>query len=289
MAHSKSPDKFYKGVSQDKRDELERFRETHPPRLITANGVEWSVIDTERGNQPLLLCLGALALAESSFRTVTTLEGDYRLIVPGYTPLNTMAKLTDGMVAVLDNLGIDQVYVIGGSYGGMVAQVLVRRHPDRIKRLILSHTLLPDPESWRESERSFRMFDLLPAVLLRALIRRSLGRLAPEDDEDSVFMRAYVAEVFMTRLTKQDITALYHRAMDYGLNYTFTPEDLAGWPGAVMIIMDEDDPSTPEPVREAFKKLYPEAEVHIFQGTGHLTSVLKPDEYYGLVRGFLSG
>ena len=51
-----------------------------------------------------------------------------------------MADYGDDAAALLDALGWDRVNVIGVSFGGMVAQHLAIRHPERVKRLVLACT-----------------------------------------------------------------------------------------------------------------------------------------------------
>ena len=73
---------------------------------------------------------------------------------------------------------------------------------------------------------------------------------------------------------------------DFDLQYAFTPEDLRDWPGAILLIMADDDPATPPPVRAEMQRLYPRARIHLFAGTGHAASVLRREEYLGLIRSF---
>lgn len=52
----------------------------------------------------------------------------------------TMADYADDAAALMEEVGWDDAYVVGASFGGMVAQELVLRHPQRVKRLVLACT-----------------------------------------------------------------------------------------------------------------------------------------------------
>lgn len=49
----------------------------------------------------------------------------------------TVSEMTDDLVGVLDQLGIDRAHVLGVSLGGFIAQSLAIQAPDRIDRLVL--------------------------------------------------------------------------------------------------------------------------------------------------------
>jgi 3-oxoadipate enol-lactonase len=52
----------------------------------------------------------------------------------------SMAGYADDAAALMDVVGWDEALVIGVSFGGMVAQELVLRHPGKVKRLVLACT-----------------------------------------------------------------------------------------------------------------------------------------------------
>ena len=52
----------------------------------------------------------------------------------------TMADYADDAAALLDYLDLDRVPVVGVSFGGMVGQEFVLRHPDRVSKLVLACT-----------------------------------------------------------------------------------------------------------------------------------------------------
>lgn len=62
----------------------------------------------------------------------------------GETPpgdgLLTMERIADDGVALLDHLGVSRAVVIGLSMGGYAAFALVRRHPGRLRGLVLADT-----------------------------------------------------------------------------------------------------------------------------------------------------
>jgi pimeloyl-ACP methyl ester carboxylesterase len=47
----------------------------------------------------------------------------------------TLEDMADDAAALLDHLGIDQAHIVGGSMGGMIAQIVAARHAERTKTL----------------------------------------------------------------------------------------------------------------------------------------------------------
>lgn len=266
-------------------DRVRRFREEHPPKRAVVGGREWEYIAGGRGERALLLLPGALGVADSTWLTFPHFEDRFRVIAPTYAPVDTMAELVDGIAGILDREGIRSAAVSGGSYGGLVAQTFVRRHPARTERLILSHTALPDPSRAGALARGVKLMEWLPERLLRWLFRKRLAGLVPRTPETAEF-RAYLLEV-AGGATKPWLLALYRRAADFLTGDLPRPDDLDGWPGRILLVMSEDDPVTPAPAREALKALYPRAEVHLLSGGGHATALLQPERYFAVIDRFL--
>jgi pimeloyl-ACP methyl ester carboxylesterase len=281
--------KLYKGVPSEMWSRLHRFRTQYPYRRTMIDGTQWQYIDTGLHERVLLVLTGVPCIAEISWLSIERLAECRRVIAPDYPPLDTMAGLVDGIAGLLDREGIARADVMGGSYGGFVAQVFVRRHPNRTASLILSHTLVPGRDETEQAAQVVRWGCLLPASVLRSLFRRRLSKLIFEGQHPELALsQAHFVEIVNCRLTKAQIISMMRRVVDMAENHRFTPDDLSDWPGRILLLMADDDPATPEPAREALVAMYPQAQMHLFSGTGHAASVLKPDEYFGEIDEFLA-
>jgi pimeloyl-ACP methyl ester carboxylesterase len=280
--------RLYRDVPAEMVERLRQFRERYPYKAATIDGVTWRYIDTGKDKQTVLALSGAACIAEISWRTIERLGQTYRVIAPDYPAIDANAGLVDGLISLLDREGIESAHVMGGSYGGLVAQVFVRRQPNRTASLILSHTLLPDRETGRSISKTLRWLKLMPQPVLRAFFKRTMSRLMTKDaTPEMMLMNAHFAEVVDFHLSKAQLVSLMARTVDVAEGYTFTPGDLKDWPGRILLLMADDDPATPEMVRKAIMLMYPQAQVRLFSGSGHLTSILKQDEYIGAMEEFI--
>lgn len=65
-----------------------------------------------------------------------------------------LSDMADDAVVLLDQLGIEKAHVVGASMGGMIAQIISYRHPERVKSLVsimstsgAAHLPEPTPEA----------------------------------------------------------------------------------------------------------------------------------------------
>ncbi len=283
---------YYRNVPGEQVDQLMRFREAHPLKTAVIGKVGWEYLTGGNPSGASLLFLpGALSTAESAWRSISLLEQcNYRLIVPNYpAELDRMSSLADGLGAILDQENIESTFLVGGSYGGMLAQVFVHRHPELISKLVLSHTYPPVPRRARNVEPAMLLFRIMPLPMLkRVLSNRMIGILPPHPTPELLLIAAQVRETVDSRLTRQAALSTYARMLDFD-RQTFNPTDLSGWQGKILIMLAEDDPTTPEQMRKALLGLYPGAKVHIFKGSGHATSALDSADYIKVIDEFLKG
>jgi pimeloyl-ACP methyl ester carboxylesterase len=278
---------FYADAPTEQREALRQFRATHPVKRTTANGVEWTYVVSGQG-APLLWLVGGLRVADAAYRSIPLLEDAFRIITPDYPSVSSMAELADGLAAVLDAEQIESAHVLAGSLGGMLAQVFARRHPDRVQKLILSTTTPPDPAAAAKYQQQVAFISGVDEPLVREGAKTQMfSTIAPPDNE-ATFWRAYLNELYATRLGKADIIATYECLLDYMQNHTFQPDDLAAWGERVLIINSDNDATFGTQVQDAMTQLYPQARVHTFIGAGHSPGSTQREAYFALVRAFLA-
>ncbi len=281
--------RLYRDVPEAMLERLQSFRERYPYRTTSINGSPWRFIDTREGEMGLVVLAGGTTVAEVSFASLEHLAQRYRIIAPDYPPIEDVNALLDGLIALLDQLGISQFHAMGGSYGGWMAQSLVRRYPARVRKLVLAAIGPPDPENSRQLSRLLPWLRIAPTPLLRALIKRSFARLVGDRarDGEQTLLWALVSEVMRTRVTRAGLLAALRRLIDQTQSQTFSPDDLKDWPGRILLLFGSEDPATPPEKREAMRQLYPEAEVTVFEGGEHGIALTHQREYFAAIDAFL--
>jgi pimeloyl-ACP methyl ester carboxylesterase len=138
---------------------------THLPWEITGDG------------EPVLLIMGLGLSGDAWWRTVPVLARRLRVITfdnrgvgrsRAFSYAYTTEAMADDAATVLDAVGVERAHVYGISLGGMVAQALALRHPERVRSLVLGATSPGGPRAaW-------------PSAEVTAFLRRRL-RMAPEE------------------------------------------------------------------------------------------------------------
>jgi deazaflavin-dependent oxidoreductase (nitroreductase family) len=272
-------------------EELREFRATHPLKHVIVDGVGWDYIASGEGEEALLILPGGAMVGEAGFTRIPAFEDGYRVIAPSYASVSTAAELLDGLAGVLDAEGVRAAHVLGPSYGGMVAQCFVRRHPERVKTLILANTLVP-PQSLLWLAKIFlALLRLVPVGWLRTLRERGLSRafygVPSVPVEDQAFWRDY-QHGLVWRLSREQLRDMYRLGIDVVESFQFRPDDLASWPGRVFILESDEDPVTREQ-RAELRRCYPLAGVYTIHGAGHTPWMSHKEEYLSAIKEFLAG
>jgi 3-oxoadipate enol-lactonase len=127
--------------------------------------------------EPVLLIMGLGLSGGAWWRTVPVLARRLRVITfdnrgvgrsRAFSYAYTTAAMADDAATVLDAVGVERAHVYGFSLGGMVAQSLALRRPERVRSLVLGATSPGGPRA------------APPSAEVAAFLRRR-PRMAPEE------------------------------------------------------------------------------------------------------------
>jgi pimeloyl-ACP methyl ester carboxylesterase len=148
-----------------------------PARTITAGGVTYAYRELgPRGGIPVVFFVHLAANLDNwDPRIIDPIAQEHHVIAfdnrgvgasTGRVPVSVEA-MADDAYAFIRALGFDQVDVFSFSLGGMVAQALVVKHPDLVRRLILTGT---GPAGGKDIDKvaGTTYLDMLRAALTRS-------------------------------------------------------------------------------------------------------------------------
>jgi pimeloyl-ACP methyl ester carboxylesterase len=250
------------------------------------------VQDGPREAPPLLLIHGSGFSGASWSQVVPALAGRHHVVrvdLPGCgqsppAPSYDVDVQAGRVAAVLDDLGLQHVAVVGHSSGGYVATALAEQRPDLPASLALISSG-PSPDA------------LLPQpVLLRALLAPPLGPLLWPARSDAMIRRAIGATCAGPVDVPDDLVADL-RATTYRTTRTVlrrntayiaersVPERLGALDVPVLVIFGAADPRWEPSSAHRYERV-PHARVELLPGVGHLPMLEAPGTTGELLLGF---
>ncbi len=189
------------------------------------------------------------------------------LAADGYS----LARYADDLVAVLDACGCDAATVCGLSLGGYVVFELLRRHPERVRAIILADTR-PDADS-AEVKRSRRELAVVaerdgPEGVIERLLPRLLGSATRGTQPE-------VVEQVRDMARRWSVPALLGALRVLG-DRPDSQETLRSLRVPALVVVGSEDEIAPPSVAEAMAKLIPRSQFHVVPAAGHLAPLEQP-------------
>jgi pimeloyl-ACP methyl ester carboxylesterase len=228
----------------------------HPP-LVLLNGISGS-------------CRGWLPLQVPEFsKTRQTLVFDHRGVGRSQDPGGefSTADLADDTTALLDALGIEQADILGGFMGGMAAQELALRHPDRVRRLILVGTYAkPD------AKRRMLLEDWVALARARFPMEGMIRKRLVWTLSDETLDQADLMETMLDFFTKEDQpvgSELLERQCEACIRHD-TSSRLSEIHQSTLVLCGREDQLTPPKFHRELAEGIPKSRLVIFDFGAHL-------------------
>lgn len=248
--------------------------------------------DSGSKGQPVI-CLHGIGGNDSSFAAQHSRLGkDFRVIafnMPGYNgsaPLNdvTFESLSNCVITFMDALDIPSAHIMGQSIGGMLAQELAIRYPDRVKSLILIATSAAfggRDDSFKDRFLAARLAPLdhgktMPE-LATEFVPEIMGSIASQKAvNDAIRAMAAVPEATYRQIIKCLTT--FNRRNDQ--HFLTMP---------VCLIAGEMDQNAPAASMQKMADHIQNSHFHLVEKAGHLVNSEASDIVNDIVRDFLVG
>jgi poly(3-hydroxyalkanoate) depolymerase len=195
----------------------------------------------------------------------------------------SLRRVAGYAVEILDELGLQQVDVMGISWGGLVAQELARREPSRVRRLVLAAT----GTGWTSVPGDLRVLPILLNTR-RYTSPRFLEEIGPKLYGGDVRRDPEI-------LRRQGALRLLHPPTTAG--YWWQLLATAGWtsvhwlhrlPHRTLVLASDDDPIAHVANGRLLARLIPHASMTVIEGGGHLFAITRPEATARLVEQFLA-
>ena len=260
-------------------------------RELELSGVTWNVSEIGTAGRTLLCLPGAMGAIDAMRPALDSLARDRTIFTVNYPPFPTMTAFCDGLAELLDALGRDRVDVLGSSFGGYVAQCLVRRHPHRGGSLVLAHTYVLTPRDARKLRAGIWLAPRIPRAIFERLAALKLQVvLQPVRRSNPSSYAALVSEIrsaMQTSLSPAAVQRNNEWMLESIRSFPFAPGDLRPAPRRILIVESDNDPVLRSRARAAVRAMYPHARVKTFHGTGHVTALAEPSAFAAEIAEFL--
>lgn len=194
----------------------------------------------------------------------------------------TMADHADDLVALLEQAGAGRAVVCGLSMGGYVALEMVRRHPGKVRALILANTRgeADSAEGKQQRDKTIESVrDRGPATLVDSML---LKLLSPKTAKDQPAIVDHVRSMINETSTEGALAAIV------GLRDRKDSTDLlSNIKLPTLVIAGEDDAIIPVEVQRGLTRI-PGARFEVIAGAGHLSPLEQPEAFNRVVANFLS-
>jgi 3-oxoadipate enol-lactonase len=246
-------------------------------KFVQANGLVTHYLDHGRRDAPPLVFINSLG---TDFRIWAEVAGilapDFRIVLydkrghglsQSGPDENDMADYARDLAALLDRVGVDRATIVGLSIGGLIAQELYRRRPERVAALVLCDTAakIGTDESWDQR--------------IGEVERGGIEAIA-----DSVLERWFTADFRGQRPAElAGMRAMLTRTPIGGYLAAcgaLKRADLRPHAGRIeaptLCLVGDQDGSTPVALVKETAALIPGSRFEVIEGAGHLPNVERP-------------
>lgn len=246
-----------------------------------------SFIDEGPADGPVVVLLHPFPVNAEIYRSdADVLSGTLRVLAPSMRGFGTSSRfdgtrapsvdiLADDVAAFLDALGVVQPVVLGGiSMGGYVALAFARRHPARLRGLLLADTRA-EPDTAEARVARERNIARVRAGDLAGFVEAQIPNLV---SSESLAIREAIPDQIRT-LALQSAPEAIIDALRALRDRPDARPDLPAIAVPTAVLVGEKDTLTPVDAAETLANAIPDARLEIVAGAGHIVNLEAPHAF----------
>ena len=276
-------------------EKLKSFEAAHPCAFMTVEDADFRYVLSGKGNaRTLVLLNGGMNTLEMWMDYVDDLSQDNQVLLFDYPrQLATNQALVGGMHAFFQKLGIQRPIFVGASDGGMVAQIYVQKYPGETGGLILISTGGMDETTLKTLRRKYRLAPVMLWYMKHCnyeklkprLIRAGMRHIHNESREEIAYAQDMFETIFRDYSQEKDVH-ISGLLADLMRQKPVTPADFAALKGKILLILPNQDFFSGKMQQDLILLMH-QPKISYVSG-GHLSTVLRAEDYVRTIRDFLS-
>jgi pimeloyl-ACP methyl ester carboxylesterase len=277
-------------------EEIKLFEKEFPYQNTMVGRANFRYVLAGQAEDPavVLLC-GGMNYSEMWHEYVRKLSKDYRILIFDYpSELSSAEEAADAIAALMEKFGIDRAVLVGASFGGFMAQLIAKRHPEKVSGLGLFATSALTESTIKNGRKKYRSYKICLWLIKRKhfnyekwkalCIAGSMKYARQESEENRQYLKDMLDFIFKDYTKEKDIhiTGMMVGLMD------ITPchkEDFAYLNGNIAMVFPEKDFFS-EVEQQELIATFPGARIEYVKN-GHYGTILECDKYCEVIRSLL--
>ena len=254
-------------------------------KQVVVNNITWRYYRLGAG-PPILWLTGGLRRAALGFAFLERLAARHTVIAPDYPLVQTIGEFMAAFDTILQTEGVDTFALGGQSYGGLLAQVYLAHKGRAVERLILSSSGPANyGKAWLPVEyAAIALVRLLPEKTAKRLLTAGMLKFITLPDAERAEWQEAINSVMQNDLSRADVASHFAVAADWIRRSAVTPGAYQNWPGRVIVLSAENDPTQSKKDSPRYEKLFGRPVDVVDMGEmGHTAALFDPDKYVALL------
>jgi len=225
-------------------DDYHLFIKTHPIKKIGTLSYRYQ----GQGDETILLLLGgSMFPSEAYFRLILDLEKETKVLTIIY-PKDTLTikEMVESINKLISSLDLKEIFLMGASHGGGIAQVFSKTYPSSVKGLILYNTLTKTTNMSEHAASLIKdvlhaidelkaLRDIMPLHVIKDAL---LGQIEMMID-DPIDLELF--ELLISRYDEHDEKTQMAFIQDLLVNHTLSPDDFNPLDHKTLLFYAHDD------------------------------------------------